>query len=366
MEPTKIDIAIIGGGIVGLWCAYEILKKKPNLSVVVFEKENYLGEHTTGRNSEVLHAGIYYEYNSLKHLLCLEGNILWREFSKNNRLDFLDCGKYIVANQKNAEKLEMLFYKAQKNNVPLLRKAGSSEINELKPFVSVDSAFYSGSSAVLDTSTSLKCLQYLIESLGGVILKNSEVKNLNIVPAGFSFLSNNDPIQSEIVINSAGLFAVKLREQLGLFSYTDRYVKGNYLKLTKKIPINKLIYPIPPEHGLGLGIHLTLDNQGEQKFGPNTEETKSINYNVNDSLIDELYPAIQDIFFTVKKSDLQLAYAGIRPKVHDKDDRLVTDFLFNTEKEHLVKNYFELLGIESPGLTSAPAIAKKISNRIFN
>lgn len=363
MESTKIDIAIIGGGIIGLWCAYEVLKKKKNLTVVVFEKEAYLGEHTTGRNSEVLHAGIYYTRNSLKHTLCIEGNRLWREFSEKNNLSLLDCGKFIVSN-KTPEKLDKLFKQAQENEVPKIRMATSSEIDALKKVVLVDEAFFSETSAVLDTSSSLKCLEHLISKNEGIILKNTTVKSLSKSSEGFSLICNEDEIQAQIVINCAGLFAIALRETLGLRNYSNRFVKGNYLKLMKKLPIHKLIYPIPPEHGLGLGIHLTLDNQGDQKFGPNTEEVDKIDYGMKNSLTDELYDSIHEVFHTVKKHDLQLAYSGIRPKICDKDKKLITDFIFNTSKEHFIDNYYELLGIESPGLTSAPAIARMVSDAL--
>lgn len=363
MESTKIDIAIIGGGVIGLWCAHEILKKKKNLTVVVFEKEAYLGEHTTGRNSEVLHAGLYYPKNSLKHKLCIEGNRLWREFSQINHLKILECGKFIVSNN-NSEKLEKLFQQAQANDVSKIRKATSGEINDLKAIVSIDDAFYSGTSAVLDTSSSLKTLEYLITKNDGIILKNTEVKSIDKCSDGFSLTCNKDEITAQIVINCAGLFAINFREKLGLTDYSNKFVKGNYLKLTKKLPLNSLVYPIPPDHGLGLGVHLTLDNHGDQKFGPNTEEVNTIDYTVNDSLIDDLYTSIHEIFHTVKKSDLQLAYSGIRPKICDANKQLVTDFIFNTSKEHLINNYYELLGIESPGLTSGPAIAKMVADSL--
>ncbi|MFA6238828.1 MAG: FAD-dependent oxidoreductase [Bacteriovorax sp.] len=359
MESTKIDIAIIGGGIIGLWCAYEILKQKKDLTLVVFEKESYLGEHTTGRNSEVLHAGIYYKNNSLKHKLCIEGNRLWREFSKTNHLPLLDCGKFIVSN-KTPDKLDRILSQAIQNEVPKIRRATSREMAELKDIVAADEALISETSAVLDTSSSLKCLEGLIERSNGIILKNSNIKNITSSQKGFTLVCNEDLIGAKIIINCAGLFAIGLREKLGLIDYSNRYVKGNYLKLTKKLAINRLIYPIPPDHGLGLGVHLTLDNQGDQKFGPNTEETETIDYSMKESLIDELFEPIHEIFYNVKKSDLQLAYCGIRPKVCDKNKKLINDFIFNTPKEHSINNYFELLGIESPGLTSAPAIAKMV------
>ena len=237
-------------------------------------------------------------------------------------------------------------------------------MHKLKEYVLADQAFFSKSSGVLDTASALKCLENLIQKKKGIILKNSLVTNLEQLSDGFKFTCNQDNIHADIVINCAGLYAVELRKLLGLTNFTNKYIKGNYLKLTQKLPAKHLIYPIPPADGLGLGIHLTMDIHGDQKFGPNTEEVSFIDYQLNVSLIDELYPSIKELFFTVSKEKLQLAYAGIRPKIQDAKNELVLDFVFNTEKEHAIKNYFELLGIESPGLTAAPAIGLKIAHLI--
>lgn len=362
-ETHKIDIAIIGGGIIGLWSAYYILKKFPNLSVVVFESEDYLGEHTTGRNSEVLHSGIYYPQNSLKLTHCLAGNQLWREYVAKKNMPFLDCGKVIIATRGQKENLESLLQRASVNQVAGVRALDSSEIKSLSEILHIEDGFMIGSAGVLNASEALGHLRNDVEAMGGMVLTKNRVSLIEQSKEGFLLDVNGDQILTSKLVNASGLFAVDFRKNLGLTDYTNYYVKGSYLTLKKKISIDKLIYPIPPAHGLGLGVHLTLDTAGGQRFGPNTEIVDHINYSLTDSLKTEMAPAIHKVFKNIDDENLQLGYAGVRPKVK-KDGELVTDFVFNTDEEHGIKNYYEFLGIESPGLTASPSLAKMLSNTI--
>ena len=143
MKSAEIDIAIVGGGIVGLWCAYSILKKFPKLTVVVFEANHYLGEHTTGRSSEVLHAGIYYPTGSLKHLHCVRGNQLWRDYIAQKGMAFLDCGKIIAATKDQREALEKLLQQSKSNKVPGIRRLSSAEIKSIGEYLYLDDGFFS-------------------------------------------------------------------------------------------------------------------------------------------------------------------------------------------------------------------------------
>ena len=164
-RANKIDVAIIGGGIVGLWTAKSILVKYPYLTVVVFEGESYLGEHTSGRNSEVLHSGLYYSTDSLKHRTCLEGNLLWRDYVKKKSLPFLDCGKYIVGLEYQEKKVEELLERAKVNNVVGVRSLSRQDFSKLTNHVHFKSGFFIASSSVLNVSESLKSLRNDIESL---------------------------------------------------------------------------------------------------------------------------------------------------------------------------------------------------------
>lgn len=365
MSENKIDVAIVGGGILGLWTAYTLLRRSPNISLALFEAENFLGEHTSGRNSEVLHSGLYYKKNSLKHLLCMQGNDLWREYVSQKALPFLDCGKVIVAGPDQGNEFEELYHRGKDNGLLNLKLIGSSELEELKNHLHIYQGFFIESAGVLNVSEAIKSLRIDIESLGGIILTQSKAEVLERSSGSDSFFLkvHSDIIESSVLINCAGLGGIDFRTPLfkKCNQFENYFVKGNYLKLKKKCPLNKLIYPIPPKDGLGLGVHLTLDTAGDQKFGPNTQEVNSINYNLTHELIDEMLPSIQKIFKNINAHDLQLGYSGIRPKIK-KNGQLMTDFIFQTSHDHGIKNYFEFLGIESPGVTAAPALALKLSN----
>lgn len=364
-NAVEIDIAIVGGGIIGLWTAYELLSQNSNLQVAVFEQEMYLGEHTTTRNSEVLHAGIYYENNSLKHIHCLAGNGLWRRFVQDFSIPFLDCGKFIVAQSDEIAHLHNLEKKASENQVPGMREASQAEIDSLKPFIRVDKALYSQSSGVLDISSSLKRLRHEIESLGGMIITHNKAVIKTYSDHLFILRVNEDLIQSKFLVNAAGLHAVDFRKALGLTEFTNYYVKGNYLQFSGQYPAKNLIYPIPPKHGLGLGVHLTLDSQGQAKFGPNTFPVEKIQYDVPVETKDQMLKDIQRLFYTVQESQLSLGYSGIRPKVK-KDGILMKDFILQTSQNHGINGYIELLGVESPGLTAAPSLAKLVATTILS
>lgn len=361
----KIDIVIVGGGIIGLWSAYEILRNKPHLSLVLCEKEQYLGEHSTGRNSEVLHSGIYYENQSLKHLTCIEGNELWRSFIKETNLSFLDCGKYVVSTTENQARFKDLFQNALKNGVPGVRMASAQEIADFESEVRLEQAFFCPTSGVLNVSEAIGVLNRLIEDLGGIILRGEKFQILEKDSQGFLFQAGGEKMKASVVVNAAGHFAVDLRAQANLQGYKNRFVKGNYLILKEKLKLNQLFYPIPPVHGLGLGIHLTLDTSGAQKFGPNTEDVSNLDYSVNEGIIDQMYPSISELFPTVKKKSLALAYSGIRSRIVNSKGELIRDFIFGTPKEHGVEGYYEFLGIESPGITASPALARKLYAELF-
>jgi L-2-hydroxyglutarate oxidase LhgO len=362
-EKEKIDVAIVGGGIVGLWCAYSLLKKNPDRTVVVFEAEPYLGEHTSSRNSEVLHSGIYYPTGSLKHLHCVRGNELWREYVKEKGMPFLDAGKVVCAVKGQEEKLESLFQQGRKNDVPRMRKLSKSEISAYKDILNIDDGFFCETSGVLNVAEALGHLWRDIESMGGMVLVKNCVKLKSFGDGEFVLDVNGDEIYAETLVNCAGLFAVEFRKALGLTDYENFYVRGSYLKLTRKMNADKLIYPIPPEHGLGLGVHLTLDTDGGQKFGPDTEPVERIDYALEESLKEKMLPSIHEIFKNVHGEDLQLGYAGIRPKVK-KNGKLVTDFVLNTSREHKIPGYYEFLGIESPGITASPSLAQMLNEVI--
>jgi L-2-hydroxyglutarate oxidase LhgO len=351
----KIDVAIMGGGIVGLMTAREILVRYPEWTICVFDKEMYLGEHSSGRNSGVLHAGLYYDYGSLKHRLCMEGNQLWDDLAQELNVPMKRCGKFIVAREESEkETLEQIFEKAKKNEVPLFRKCSEDEKNDLNQYVYCWDALYSGRTGIIDQTEALAALKNDITARGGIILLSHEVNSLLFTGQSYQLgFTNQLQVESQYLFNAAGLGGIELRKMLQLEELENYFVKGTYIKNSQKNPFQQLIYPVPEKGLLGLGIHLTIDMAGEMKFGPNTQEISTPSYAPDLEQLDQMKSGVRRFFKTLEVEKLGVDYCGIRSKIKLKG-LLYTDFWIQSP----IKNYVEFLGIESPGFTSSPAIAK--------
>ena len=349
---------IVGGGIIGLMIAREIKKSHPKHEVILFEENPFLGEHSTFRNSGVLHAGLYYPKNSLKHRLCLEGNSLWREYYS----DFVNkCGKYLISTDSSEdEQLDQLYLHATDNGVPALRHCDEKEIQNLRPFVNVSKAFFSETTSVIDISNAMKFLERELESLGVHILKSQKVLEVKFDKV-FHLKTTLESISCDFFINAAGLGSIDLREQLGLRDFSRKLVKGNYLKLNKLFFNESLLYPVPPKSLKGLGVHTSFSTDGAIRFGPNTEDIQDIDYSLNEEVVSRMYPEIKKIFKGINKSDLSIDYSGIRSKIEG-DSIIYSDFYIESGKSYGLSKYIECLGIESPGLSAAPAIAKRVNS----
>ncbi len=340
----KIDCSIIGGGIVGLMTAREIARTKPSWDVAVFESSQFLGDATTGRNSGVLHSGIYYLTNSLKHTLCMQGNSLWQK-EPGAKLNF--CGKMLVGDD-----LSDLELKANDNGVEY-RYANDEELKQLNLYTQSDKALFIPSTGVLDIASFIREISYELKSLGVAVLINSKVTDLR--PNGLKV--GDDWYESDLLINCAGLGAIELRAKLGLTNYTQKLVKGRWLTTTEKFEAPWLIYPKPLPNLLGLGVHSCIDPDGSVRFGPDAYPIKagSPDYTFGD--YDNLLGDTLAQFPHLDKSRISPSMVGIRTKLEE-----TTDFVVDSP----LPGYFEALGIESPGLTAAPAIAKKILEMIIS
>lgn len=360
MEAVTVDIAIIGAGIIGLCTAWEALKRNPASTIVLLEQACFVGEHTSGRNSGVLHAGIYYPTGSLKHQLCLAGNAYWTEICDQMRIPSRRCGKFIVAlDDGDLDSLTTYFDQAEKNKIPGIRWVKPSEKKKLNAITNIRQAFFSPTTGIMDVSTALQVFRDKVEALGAVLLLNHQVDIiLSDRQKGFLIKTQTEQLYAGKLINCAGLGAVKLRGQLGLTDLADDWVKGCYLKTTQKLFNDQLIYPVPSPGLIGLGVHSSFDIHGDTRFGPNHQPVDSIDYQVSGATLKEMIPAIQKLFKHVDLSALHLDFAGIRPKVKHRG-QLEKDFWI---KSHSINGmiYIELCGMESPGLTAAPAIAKHV------
>lgn len=353
---VKIPLIIIGGGIVGLSIGRELRRRYPDLEFAILEKESYLGEHSSGRNSGVLHAGIYYPKDSLKAKLCVEGNKLWDEWANELSVPILRCGKFIFARNSDEELvLAKIKEQALKNGVNLTW-AKRGELDEISPYVNIVNALYSKTSAIIEVSTALSALKYDLESNDVPVMLNYQVTKIDKSNEGFVLKSNQETIECNHLINSAGLFAVGLRRQLGLYDIEDCYVKGCYLKTHAPFYSKSLLYPIPHHDLKGLGIHSTFDFAGVTRMGPNTIDVTGIDYSFPEDQIESMKEAIKASYKGMLIERFEPDFAGIRPKIR-KDGKIFADFWIEKRER-----YIELLGIESPGLTSAPAIARYVSD----
>lgn len=358
MDKIEIDATIIGGGIIGLLTAYELKKKFPSWEIALLERAPFLGDHSTGRNSGVLHAGLYYPTNSNKHLLCTEGIQLWKQnLCPQLGIDFKEYGKVLFAkNENEISGLEDLWSKAHLNGVLGLTWLSENKLKDVNQFVGAKTAFLSPQTGILDVTGALKKIANAFESLGGMISKSCEVTHLE-KSNKFKTTTNLFEISSDIVINAAGFSGPALREKIGLNGLRSSLVKGNYISTSQKIEHPHLFYPVPPKDLKGLGVHSTLDMDGKIKFGPNTEDISVVDYSDTQIALKSMTPEIMKTFKGIDETKLYWDYAGIRSKlINTETGKLESDFWIKSP----IPGYIECLGIESPGLTSAPAIVKKI------
>ncbi len=360
-----LDCVVIGAGVVGLAIAREMAML--GRDVIVLESENTIGTGISSRNSEVIHAGIYYPKNSLKAQLCVQGKALLYDYVVDRAVEYENCGKIIVAtNKEQNEILREINQKAIDNNVCDLRFISSKEAQNLEPSLFCHSALLSPSTGIIDTHAFMLSLQGDIEDRGGICVLNSEVKSGEIIDSGIMLLVECDnnviEIKAKTVINSAGLGAIPIAKRFRNFPTLcipdSYYAKGNYFGCTQRNPFSHLIYPVPEKDGLG--IHLTFDLAMKAKFGPDVEWIDSLDFTVDPARSVDFYKAIRTYWPDLKDYSLYPDYAGIRPKING-PQALSKDFIIQGTNIHGIENLVHLFGIESPGLTSSLGIANYVA-----
>ncbi|MFH1644942.1 MAG: NAD(P)/FAD-dependent oxidoreductase [Candidatus Omnitrophota bacterium] len=367
----KADVVIIGSGIVGLSCAYELAKKRRN--VVLIEKHPDFGQEISSRNSEVIHSGIYYEKDSFKARFCVEGNGLIYEFCRKNNVHYERLGKLIVAVNKNQLNiLEKLYEKGRNNGVKGLELITERNLRHLEPNVSAVGALHSPATGIFDSHGFMAKLKRFCSEDGVVLAYSCCVYKIEKQHNGYRLCvkdsgGGDESVFAEIVINSAGLNSEKIAALIGLdtekAAYKLHYSKGEYFRVNSKKSglLKRLIYPVP---GLdSLGIHTVPDLQGQLRLGPNAEYVENLNYDVNLSHRDDFYNSVKGYLPFIEKDDLCPDIAGIRPKLQGPGEG-GRDFVVSEETDKDLPGFINLIGIESPGLTSSLAIAKYVSNMI--
>ena len=363
--PHDVDALVIGAGVVGLAIARGL--SMAGRDVLVVDAADAIGTGTSSRNSEVIHAGIYYEPGSLKARLCVEGKRLLYQFCAESGVEARRLGKLIVS-QTSAEepKLEALKKVAEQNGVADLVWLTSHQARQLEPDLSCTAALLSPSTGIIDSHSYMLALQAVTEANGGTVALRTTVTAGACVADGFRVnlrdsSASESSIHCRIVINSAGHGAHAVAAALHGYDKTflpPRFIaKGSYCNVSGPSPFRRLIYPIPVPGALG--IHVTLDLQGRARLGPNIEWVDQENYSVSESIIPEFQQACVGFWPGIANRTLTTAYCGLRPKVHG-PDKASADFIIQGPAQHGVNGLVNLFGIESPGLTSSLAIARVV------
>ncbi|MBI4290665.1 MAG: NAD(P)/FAD-dependent oxidoreductase [Betaproteobacteria bacterium] len=356
----RVDCIVIGAGVVGISIARRLALA--GREVVVLEAEDAIGTHTSSRNSEVIHAGIYYPSGSLKARLCMQGLQAIYRYCAEREVAHRRCGKLIVAtSEPQRRRLEAIRAQAEANGVADLQVLAGVEAKAMEPELACVAALLSPSTGIIDSHGYMLSLQGDAENRGAVIVLRSPVMSGRVTAKGIE-LDIGGPAPSRILarslVNSGGLHAQRVAASIAGVPAARippcHYAKGNYYTLAGRSPFSRLIYPVPEP--AGLGVHLTLDLAGQTRFGPDVEWVESIDYRVDPDRAEDFYRAIRTYWPDIKEGSLQPAYSGIRPKIQAIGGA-ARDFVIEGPRHHGVDGLVNLFGIESPGLTASLAIA---------
>jgi len=360
----NVDAIVVGAGVVGLAIAARLSRCLKN--VLVIDKNTSFGEETSSRNSEVIHAGIYYPKNSLKAKLCVQGKKQLYQYCQQRHIPHRALGKLLVAHNSAEEGiLEKTINIAKQNGVDDLTWLSSLQIKSLEPELSASSALFSPSTGIIDVHSYMQSLLTEVQQNNGLFVANTQMLNAQPAKQGhiveLNSLGEKIQLSCKYLINSAGLHSTQVAEQItGLPKDCIpklHLCRGHYFSYSGNSPFKHLVYPVPEAHGLG--IHASLDMAGQLKFGPDTQYIEQLEYGVAETLKAKFVNAIKLYFPNIDETKLQPAYSGIRPKLQGKNDD-VMDFTIQGQKEHGIAGLINLFGIDSPGLTSSLAIAEYV------
>jgi L-2-hydroxyglutarate oxidase LhgO len=364
---------VIGAGVVGLAIARALALA--GRDVTILEKNAGFGEETSARNSEVIHAGIYYPTNSLKARLCVEGRRLLYAFCESRKIGHKKIGKLIVATHDGQDaQLDQLLHQARDNDVDDLKRLSRADIAALEPELSARGGLFSPSTGIIDSHQYMLALLGEAQSAGADFARNAEVTAIAKTSDGFKLTVRNAgemmTLETPILVNSAGLWASKVAGMIDAldprFVPSTSLAKGRYAILTARNPFRHLIYPLPIPGGLG--VHLTLDLSGAARFGPDVEwlpghDPAAIDYAVPTNLPDLFAPIIAAYWPKVTAAMLAPGYSGVRPKAGGRQNP-DADFRIEGPATHSVEGLVNLLGIDSPGLTASLAIAERVKDLV--
>jgi L-2-hydroxyglutarate oxidase LhgO len=356
----RVDAVVVGAGVVGLAVARALAAA--GREVIVLDAAAAIGTATSSRNSEVIHAGIYYPPGSLKARLCVAGKHALYAYCAERGIPHRRCGKLVVATAvQQLPKLEAIKAQADANGVTDLARLSAAEAHALEPELRCVAAYLSPSTGIVDSHAFMLALQGDAEAHGAAIAFKSPFERGRVRDDGIVLeVGGAEPMQvrARTVVNSAGLHAPRVTAAIQGFPPAHvpptYYAKGSYYSLIGRSPFARLVYPMPNE--AGLGVHITIDLGGQARFGPDVEWIERIDYDVDPRRADGFYAAIREYWPGLRDGQLAPGYAGIRPKIVGPDAK-AADFVVQGPRAHGVPGLINLFGIESPGLTAALAIA---------
>jgi len=364
----RLDCVVVGAGVIGLAIARSMAMA--GREVVVLEAETQIGMHASSRNSEVIHAGLYYPEDSLKARLCVQGKEMLYAYCKERAVNHKRLGKIIVAPKgADLDRLEEIKTQAVRNGVTDLAFLSKDQVRELESEVVCEGGLLSPSTGIVDSHELMTALQADIEGQGGVVVCDSEVTKLKVEGKGLGFESGGEKFVCETLINSAGLWAHTLlagspiKSRLKSLPQVNiqpvHFAKGHYFAYQGKSPFRHLVYPLPS--GGGLGTHATNDLSGAARFGPDVTWVDCIDYEFDESRKPAFVAAIKSYFPGLDKDKLTPAYTGIRPKLVGPGGAFA-DFIIQGEADHGVCGLVNLFGMESPGLTASLAVGEYVKD----
>lgn len=369
---ADFEITIIGAGVVGLAIAERLSKRHPHLLIV--EKNERYGMETSSRNSEVIHAGIYYKPGSLKARLCTEGRDLLYELCSKNDIPHRNITKLITAaTEEEVKQLERIAVNAIQNGVPL-HFLSKEEALKLEPHIRTYGALFSPLTGIISVHHLMDFFAHRVQEHGATLHCHCEALAIEYTGTTYTVTLNDNgsitTITSDIVINAAGLHSDTVAARAGIdldaAGYRLTYAKGSYFAVTpsKANLISRLVYPVPQNEGLG--VHALIDWGGRLKFGPDVEylSDRTINYAVDENKRHSFAESIRRILPSITDEDIEPDMSGIRPKLQKKGEP-PKDFVIVDERDRGLPGFVNLIGIESPGLTSSPAIARYVEHLLF-
>jgi glycerol-3-phosphate dehydrogenase len=368
----QVNILIIGGGVIG--CAIAEALSHRWQDVFLVEQFPKFGMSTSTRNSGVIHSGIYYPKNSWKARHCVEGNRLTKEFCLKHNVPHRTTGKLVVAKSKEEEpQLLALLKKGQENGVEGLQILDSAQIRVKEPHVHGFSALEVPSTGICSAEDLVHAYARVAEQHGANLLTRAKVESLEPrnhlvrvkLRIGDDELSETESVETRCVINAAGLYADEVARLLGPRSWTIYPVRGEYCEIRGPHAelVRNLVYPLPHPDGLSLGLHFTKTLWGTLLLGPTAKYVDAKdNYERGRMTIPEFAADVKTMVPEIQEQDLQLAYTGLRPKLVPPTGKGIADFVIEPDREF--PQVIQLVGIESPGLTAAPAIARHVAKLV--